>query len=91
MPLILEYYHQVSLGIISENPTLDALWAVAADDWKDPSEDDNQLLKEIMSENLAGCLKFVKVNTQLVESCECTAFSTSQTYLITISLMYFSA
>lgn len=40
---------------------MDSLWALAAEDWKDPSEDDSKLLKSIMSENLAGCLEFVKV------------------------------
>ena len=65
----------MSLGVISENPTLDSLWASAADDWKDPSEDDNQLLKEMMSENLAGCLEFVKVCSGLVISCKNLAFN----------------
>lgn len=54
---------QISVNAASENPTLDTLWASAAEQWKEPTEEDALLLKSLMAENLAGCVKFIEVDT----------------------------
>jgi hypothetical protein len=62
-------WNQISVGAASENPTLDSLWTSAAEQWREPNEDDTVLLKNLMAENLSGCVHFIKV-TILTKACE---------------------
>jgi hypothetical protein len=46
---------------VSENPVLDKLWASLDDDFKEVTDSDKVVLKELQKENLIGCIKFIKV------------------------------
>ena len=55
-------FNQISVSPASENPTLDSLWTSAAEQWKEPSEEDAALLQNLMAESLSGCIDFIKVS-----------------------------
>lgn len=46
---------------MSENPVLDKLWASLEDDFREVTDGDKVVLKDLKKENLIGCIKFIKV------------------------------